>query len=158
MLQTPAHELIAHFARASHDGDLLASHRNAYGLLAIGYDHTDSACEGQRIDAARADELLEHDVARIRDQIVLPKLPPRVQRELSDNQIAALVSFAHSISRKVWADSCVWARVATPRYIDVPGEMLKHCRHDGRTLRVLTRRRLSEANLFCSFPGWLVMP
>lgn len=155
---TPARELITHFARASHAGDLFEAHRNAYGILAIGYDHTDGACEGQRIDETKADQLIETDVAQIRDDVVFPMLPPRVKHELNASQLSALISFAHSIGRKVFRDSCVIARVAARRYIDVPHELLKHSHVAGKTLRVLVRRRLSEANLFCSFPGWLVPP
>lgn len=154
----PARELITHFAKASHGGDLLEAHRNAYGVLAIGYDHTDGACEGQRIDATKADQLVESDVVQICDELVFPMLPPRVRSELNECQLSALVSFAHSIGRKVFRDSCVIARVAARRYIDVPHELLKHTHASGKTLRVLVRRRLSEANLFCSFPGWLVPP
>ncbi len=158
MAPTPAHELISHFARAWHEGDLLVAHENVYGRLAIGHDHTDSACHGQVIDADRAAQLLDADILRTRDEIVLPMLPPRVRNEINSNQLAAMVSFAHNIGRRVFRDSCVVARIASRRYIDVPAELLKHDHVTGKKMRLLVRRRLSEANLFCSFPAWLVPP
>lgn len=158
MEPTPAHELISHFARASCSGDLLAAHPNVYGLLAIGYDHTDSACNGQVIGAAKANQLLDADVIKVTDAIVRPLLTPKVRNELNANQLNAIVSFAHSIGRKVFNDSTVLARLNCRRYLDVPAELMKHNHLNGKPKLILVRRRLSEANLFCSFPGWLVPP
>lgn len=153
----PARQLISHFARAAFAGDLLTAHPNVYGVLSIGFDH-DGACNGESIPQDRAEQLLDEDLVRVSEEVVRPLLMPKARAEMNANQLSALVSFAHSIGRRVFSDSTVLARVNSRRYIDVPAELLKHTHVAGKTMRVLVRRRLSEANLFCSFPGWMVQP
>ena len=149
-----AAELIRHFAVA-HCEDILSSHRNPYDVLSIGYGHTRGAMEGQTITQAQADELLTSDIEAVEKELY-SLLFPAIRREMNANQTAAIVSFAHSLGMHIFKQTCVLARLNTRRYCDVPAELAKWDTAFCRTLRVLARRRLSEANLFCSFPSYLV--
>ena len=150
-----AAELIRHFAVA-HCEDILSSHRNPYDVLAIGYGHTRGAMEGQTITQSQADELLVSDMEVVEKELH-SLLFPAIRREMNANQTAAIVSFAHSLGMHAFKQSCVLARLNPRRYCDVPAELAKWDSVGFKSLRVLARRRLSEGNLFCSFPAWLVM-
>ena len=149
-----AAELIRHFATA-HCEDILSSHRNPYDVLAIGYGHTRGAMEGQTITQTQADELLVSDIEAVEKELY-SLLFPAIRREMNANQTAAIVSFAHSLGMHIFKQTCVLARLNTRRYCDVPAELAKWDSTGAKTLRVLARRRLSEGNLFCSFPSYLV--
>jgi lysozyme len=148
-----AAELIKHFAVA-HCEDILSSHRNPYDVLAIGYGHTRGAMEGQTITQAQADDILASDIDLIEKELH-GLLFPAIRREMNANQTAAIVSFAHSLGMHIFKQTCVLARLNTRRYCDVPAELSKWDSTGTRPLRILARRRLSEGNLFCSFPNWL---
>ena len=149
-----AAELIRHFATA-HCEDILSSHRNPYDVLSIGYGHTRGAMEGQTITQMQADDLLTSDIEAVEKELH-GLLFPAIRREMNANQTAAIVSFAHSLGMHIFKQTCVLARLNTRRYYDIPAELAKWNSTTTRTLRILARRRLSEGNLFCSFPAWLV--
>ena len=146
-------KLIEHFERAGCE-DPLQAHRNAYGVLAIGYGHTSGAMEGQAITREQADNLLIWDVQWLTDEID-KLLAPTARREMNANMRQAVASFAHSLGMAIFAQTTTLTRINARRYADVPREMAKFDHHGGRELLVLKRRREAEGALFCSFPNWL---
>jgi lysozyme len=111
--------------------------------------------EGQTITQSQADDTLASDIDLIEKELH-GLLFPAIRREMNANQTAAIVSFAHSLGMHIFKQTCVLARLNTRRYCDVPAELAKWDSTGAKTLRVLSRRRLSEGNLFCSFPSYLV--
>jgi lysozyme len=146
-------KLIDHFERASCE-DPLTAHRNAYGVLAVGYGHTQTAMDGQTITREQADNLLIWDVQWITEEID-KLLAPTAKREINANMRQAVASFAHSIGIPIFRQTTVLTRMNARRYADVPKEMAKLNHFEGRELLVLKRRREAEGMLFCSFPNWL---
>lgn len=146
-------KLIEHFERATCE-DPLTAHRNAYGVLAIGYGHTDGVCEGEEIGRAVADYLLIADLEKIYSQIDA-LLAPTAKREMSENMRQAVASFAHSIGINSFKETTILRRLNARLYAEVPKEMAKFNHFELRELLVLKRRREAEGALFCSFPNWL---
>ena len=146
-------KLIEHFERAGCE-DPLQAHRNAYGVLAIGYGHTASAMDGQTITREDADSLLIRDVESITAQIDA-LYAPTARREMNENMRQAVTSFAHSLGMAIFVQTTTLTRINARRYADVPREMAKLNHFEGRELLVLKRRREAEGMLFCSFPNWL---
>lgn len=142
---TDAFRIIAYHARIyAADGNLLNAYRDHYDRLAIGYDHTRSTVEGQRITEAKALELLRCDLGWLFAQIV----PMLDNAALNVNQWNALLSFAHSMRFADFRQTTVLARIRCRRLDDVGAEMCKHVDHAARTLRTLMRRRASESELW----------
>ena len=147
-------KLIEHFERAACE-DPLRSHFNPYGLLAIGYGHTKGVLEGQTLTREEADFIAINELEKLIHEIDA-LLPPFTRAEMSLNMRQAVASFAHSIGLNLFTQTSILTRLKSRRYCDVPKELLKFNHHEGRELRVLNRRRQSEAALFCSFPNWIV--
>ena len=145
--------LIEHFERATCE-DPLQAHRNAYGVLAIGYGHTAGAMEGQAITREHADGLAISDLESLYAQIDA-LLAPTAKREMSENMRQAVASFAHSIGINSFKETTILRRLNARLYAEVPKEMAKFNHFELRELLVLKRRREAEGALFCSFPNWL---
>lgn len=140
-----AQRIIAYHARIyAPDGNLLTTYRDHYDRLAIGYDHTRSTTDGQTITETEARALLASDLDWLAGQI--EKLTEYAL--LTGYQLAALLSFGHSLPFRDFTQTTVLARIRCRRLDEVGAEMLKHSAHGTRTLQTLTKRRASEAALW----------
>lgn len=138
------------------EGLYLKAYQDEVGVWTIGYGHT--ADEGDIVPApglviteAKAIQLLAHDlnnhVARVQQLVTAT---------VNDNMFGALVSFSFNLGDYNLQQSTLLSRVNTRRFSECINEFPKWNHAGGKVLPGLTRRRLSEANLFCSFPDPVV--
>lgn len=80
----------------------------------------------------------------------------RPRQELNENQFGSLVAFSLDQGIKTLETSTLLQRVNSRRYSECRPEFLKWNKRNGRELRILSRRRKSEANLFESLPNFIV--
>lgn len=138
---------------------------NAYkcpaGIWTIGYGHTGKVHNdgtvkpGLTITMQQAEELLRQDLEKHALEVEKVILP-RPLSELNDNQFGALVSFAFNCGVGNLKKSTLLQRVNARLYADATAEFGKFVFAAGKKLRGLVRRRASEANLWCSFPNYVV--
>lgn len=140
--------LVKHF-----EGCYLKAYTDAVGVWTIGYGHTADEGDlvpgpGITITQAEAERLLVHDLQREAGNV-----QELLKAALNDEQFGALVSFTFNVGDGNLARSTLLNRVNNRRWLDAAhDEFVKWNHAGGRVLRGLTRRRISEANLFCSFP------
>jgi len=72
-----------------------------------------------------------------------------VEPELNQNQFDALVSFVFNIGAGAFSSSMLLKRINGDRIADVPYEMGRWNKVNGKVVRGLTLRREVEAELFC---------
>lgn len=127
----------------------------------IGYGHTGqvhkdgTVKKGLKITTQRAEDLLRYDLG-VFAAGVEKLLLARPKAELNDNQFGALVSFAFNCGLGALQRSTLLQRVNSRDYAAATAEFGKWNKAAGKVLRGLTRRRASEANLWCSFPNYIV--
>jgi len=145
----------------SFEGLFLEAYLCPAGVWTIGYGHTGiehrdgTVKKGRSITPEEAAVLLKSDLTKFA-QGVESKLLPRPRAEITDNMFGALVSFAFNLGLGNLERSTLLQRVNARAYLEAVPEFRKWNRAGGRVLRGLTRRRASEANLFCSFPSPIV--
>ena len=146
----------------SFEGLYLEAYRDEVGIWTIGYGHTglvhnDGTVKQGRIlkDENEAKELLAYDLG-VFSQGVEKLLLSRPREEINDNQFGALVSFAFNLGLGNLGKSTLLQRINARDYLGSLPEFAKWNKAGGKVLRGLTRRRLSEAALFCSFPNPIV--
>jgi len=118
------------------------------GTLTIGYGHTGrDVTPGLTIDEARADQLLSLDLASAESAVFrLVHVP------LTDNQFAALVSFAFNAGNGALEGSTLLKKLNAGNYEAVPGELMKWTKTTIAGKKVqsngLVNRRAAEAGLW----------
>ena len=127
------------------EGRRLNAYQDAVGVWTIGYGHTQTAYPGQRITEAGATELLRYDVGRFERAV-----EQAVQVPISDNQFAALVSFAFNVGSGALNSSTLLRRLNAGDTYGAANEFLRWNRAGGQELYGLTRRREEERALFLS--------
>jgi len=151
-------QLVKHF-----EGLYLEAYKCEAGIWTIGYGHTGvkhndgSVKAGDKISTLQAEDLLRFDLKVFADGVE-KLLLSRPQAELNDCQFGALVSFAFNCGLGALERSTLLRRVNARDYANAPAAFLMWNKAGGKTLKGLTRRRQSEANLFCSFPNFIVLP
>lgn len=139
----------------SFEGLRLTAYQDSGGIWTIGYGHTGGVKRGQRITKDEAESFLREDLdeaeATVEDVVTV---------DLSDNQFAALVSFAYNVGpgKKGEKDGFVTLKSGRPPtllrklnagdYDGAADEFLKWNHQGGRVLTGLTRRRKAERSLF----------
>jgi lysozyme len=117
------------------------------GVLTIGYGHTGpDVKKDSRVDNQQAEILLRKDLVRFEDAVKrLVKIP------LNQNQFDTLVSFSFNLGIGALEKSTLLKRLnAGENPCNVAKEELpKWNKADGKVLSGLTRRRLTEVDLFC---------
>lgn len=145
----------------SFEGLYLEAYRCPAGIWTIGYGHTGirhndgTVKAGRTITEAQAVDLLAYDLTN-HAAGVEKLLLARPREEMNDNMFGALVSFAFNLGVGNLQKSTLLQRINARRYSDAIPEFLKWDKAAGKVLRGLTRRRKSEAALFCSFPNPVV--
>ena len=109
----------------------------------IGYGHTATARKGMVITKEEGERLLKIDLTKVEKAVSdLVKVP------LSDNQFAALVSFAFNIGTEAFRKSTLLKKLNAGDYSSVPSELARWKYNDGKVMDGLINRRASEAGLW----------
>lgn len=135
----------------SFEGLRLNAYLDAVGIPTIGYGHTGPDVKlGNRINTQQAEILLRNDLERFEKAV-----KDLVKIKLNQAQFDALVSFTFNVGAGAFEDSTLLRRLNSGENpCDVAKEeMSRWNKGDGnKVLAGLTRRRLSEIELFCQSP------
>ena len=127
----------------SFEGLELTAYQDSVGVWTIGFGHTRGVKEGQTITEAEAERLLDEDLAGFEKGVEsLVKVP------LTDNQFAALVSFAFNLGLGNLRSSTLLKKLNAGKYGEAAEEILRWSRAGGIVLRGLVKRRAMERALF----------
>lgn len=130
--------LIKHF-----EGCVLTAYRDSVGIWTIGYGHTgEDAEEGRCISQAKAEEILNADLARFEHGVEDMAFP------CTQNQFDALVSFAFNLGLGALKSSPLLRKHKSGDFKGAAGEFLRWNRAGGKVLAGLARRRAAEAELY----------
>lgn len=128
------------------EGLKLTAYKDVAGVWTIGYGSTGShVTPGLEISRDEAERLLIKDLDRFERAVdKLVKVP------LSDNQFAALVSFAFNVGegKGGFATSTLLRKLNARNYDAVPGELAKWVNAGGKKVKGLVNRRAAEAGLW----------
>ena len=130
----------------SFEGLRLESYQDSGGVWTIGYGHTGpDVGAGQRITAARAEELLRDDVAHAEATVNAMVTAP-----ITQNQYDALVSLVFNIGSGNFSRSQLLAKLNAGDAAGAAAEFSEWITAKGVALGGLVARRAQEANLFRS--------
>lgn len=126
------------------EGEKLTTYLCSAGVLTIGVGHTGPDVKrGLTITKAQSDALLAADLARFERAVNnAVKLP------LTQNQFDALVSLAFNIGSRAFADSTLVRLLNAGQYDQVPAQLARWNKVNGKSDKGLTARRAREASLF----------
>jgi len=145
-------ELIKHFESLR-----LKAYQDSVGIWTIGWGHTGlthrdgTVYEGREITEDEAVALLKRDLKTFEEGV-----ENCVDVEINDNQFSALVSFAFNLGETNLRKSTLLKKLNGEQYFNAGKEFKKWSKAGGKRLEGLVRRRISERNLFCSFPNPVV--
>lgn len=126
------------------EGRRLDAYQDVVGVWTIGYGSTGPhVTPGLRITMKEADELLRKDLDRFERAV-----DDLVKVELTDNQFAALVSFAFNVGIGAFKKSTLLRRLNAGDYDAVPGQMMRYAYAGGKRVQGLANRRAAEAGLW----------
>lgn len=132
-----------------HEGLRLKSYLCPAQRWTIGYGNTfledgKPVTQGMVIDKERAETLLRRVVTDFAMSVTR-----RLKVPVSDNQFAALLSFAYNVGVKNFERSTLLRKVnANPNDPTIRNEFSRWTRANGRVLQGLVNRRNEEANLY----------
>jgi lysozyme len=109
----------------------------------VGYGHTRNVRPGMKITAAQADQLLADDL-----NLTARAVARLVTVALTDNQFAALVSFAFNVGAGNLEGSTLLKLLNRGWYEQVPAQLTRWNKAGGEALGGLSRRRAAEARLW----------
>lgn len=118
----------------------------AAGFPTIGYGHLIK--KGEKfgiISMAEAEELLRQDMASAERSVLR-----LIERPLTDNQFAALVSFTFNLGGGALQASTLRRKVNAGLDSEVPEQFMRWIYAGGRKLKGLERRRGAEAEVYAS--------
>lgn len=125
------------------EGCRLEAYKCAAGVWTIGYGHTRTARQGLRITQEQAEALLIEDLRVFEAAVDDAVIPP-----LTDNQFAALVSWAFNVGATAMRKSTLLRKLNAGDYDAVPRELAKWDKVRGRPIHGLANRRAAEAGLW----------
>jgi lysozyme len=125
------------------EGLRLEAYRCSAGVWTIGYGHTATAHEGMQITKAEAERLLRLDMALFEAEV-----SRAVDVKLTDNQFAALVSWAYNVGTKAMRASTLIRKLNAGDFGAVPGELARWNKIKGNVSQGLSNRRAAEAGLW----------
>ncbi len=139
--------LVKHF-----ESCFLTAYIDPAGIWTIGWGHTglkhnDGTVKAGRVISQReADALLAYDMGQFEARVTAGVKVP-----INENQFSALVSFDFNTGGLF--KSTLLKLLNLSDHFGAAGQFSRWDKAGGVVLRGLTRRRLSERNLFCSFPN-----
>jgi len=110
----------------------------------IGWGHTGGVSRGDRVTEEEADDLFDNDTDRF--EAAVERLAPKA----TDNQFAALVSFAYNLGEGNLEKSTLLKKHNAGDYAGAAKEFPRWNRANGKVMRGLTRRREAERALYLS--------
>ncbi len=112
-------------------------------IWTIGYGHTRTVYEGQRITAPIAERLLDEDLRLFERAVARLVTVP-----LSENQFSALVCFAYNVGVGNFESSTLLKLLNRGWYEQVPVQLMRWNRANGEVFGGLARRRAAESRLW----------
>lgn len=140
---TFAKDIISRF-----EGCKLTAYQDQVGVWTIGYGHTGNVHPGDVITQEQAEELLLADLESFEQSV--RKL---VKVELTDNQLAALISFAFNLGGHTLQTSTLLKLLNQGDYNSAADQFLRWDHAGGVQVAGLTRRRQAERLLFLGQSG-----
>ena len=125
------------------EGCELDAYKCAAGVPTIGYGSTHGIEMGMSISRARAEELLLEDIAKFEDHV-----NNNVKVPLNQNQFDAMVSWTFNLGGGNLKSSTLLKVLNGSDYTDVPNQIKRWNKANGKILEGLIRRREAEALLF----------
>lgn len=125
------------------EGLRLAAYKCPAGVPTIGYGTTRGVKMGMTVTKDEAEKLLQADVTPFSDRI--NKL---VKVKLNQNQFDALVSFVYNVGYGAFADSTMLKLINQNLLDDAANQFIRWNKANGEVLTGLTRRRMTERDLF----------
>jgi len=125
------------------EGCELNAYKCAANVPTIGYGSTHGIKMGMSISKARAEELLLEDIAVYEDAV-----KECVKVPLHQHQFDALISWTFNLGGSNLNSSTMLKVLNTGAYEDVPVQIKRWNKANGKVLDGLTRRRLAESLLF----------
>lgn len=125
------------------EGLKLDAYKDIGGVWTIGYGHTRTAKPNMRITETEAETLLRQDLYTFEMAVIAC-----VHVHLTDNQFAALVSWAYNVGAEAMRKSTLIRKLNDGDYASVPAELAKWTKVKGKTVRGLANRRAAEAGLW----------
>lgn len=152
--------MIRHFEsllEVDEETGLVHAYRDPVGIPTIGwgtirYPDSRKVKMGDVISQDEADEYLLHEVDEKVDG-----LSELIDVEVSESQFGALVSFAYNVGLGAFKKSTLRRKLNQGDHWGAANEFRRWNKAGGRELKGLTRRRLSERNLFCGFPNPIIV-
>lgn len=127
----------------SFEGLELEAYLDIGGVPTIGWGHTGGVKLGDTITAEEADDLFDKDTDRFEAAVDL-----LTHGRATDNQFAALVSFAYNVGEGALKTSTLLRLHNEGDYAGAAAQFARWNRAAGRILKGLTRRRAAEAQLY----------
>ena len=141
-------DLIKSFEGLRLDAYLCSAGKPTVGFGSTFFEDGTPVKLGDKITKERADSLFE----KISDSFAA-KVKNCIQKDINENQFAALVSFAYNVGIGNLKSSTLLKKVnANPNDPTIMQEFKKWNRASGNVLAGLTRRREAEANLYFKTP------
>ena len=125
------------------EGCELEAYKCAAGVWTIGYGSTKNVKEGDTLTQEEADELLLHEMDEYEGYI-----KDNVTSDLDQNQFDALVSWVFNLGPSNLKASTMLKVVNAGDMKEVPAQIKRWNKANGKTLQGLIRRREAEALLF----------
>jgi lysozyme len=113
------------------------------GVPTIGYGTTRGVKLGQVVDQATAEAFLHRDVTG-----AVKVVNQYVKVALTQDQFDALVCFVYNIGSGNFSKSTLLKLLNAGRYDQVPTQLVRWNRDNGKIVAGLTRRRIAEGTLF----------
>lgn len=130
--------LIKHF-----EGCELKAYRCPANVLTIGYGHTKNVTEDMEITQQEANDMLDEELIEYCEYI-----DKMVKVSLNQNQFDALVAWIYNLGPTNFRNSTLLTVLNQERYSDVPEQIKRWNKADGKILDGLIKRREAEALLF----------
>ena len=129
---------------AAHEGCRLDAYQDSVGIWTIGYGHTGNDVRAGIVWVqAQADAQLAADLATVASHVA-----NIAKRSLTDQQTAALLSFAFNLGVGALSTSTLLSLVNAGQFLAAAHEFPKWAHAGGVEVRGLLIRRLEEAALF----------
>ena len=125
------------------EGCELEAYKCAAGVWTIGYGHTKDVTEGMEITQAEAETMLKEELLDYCNYVDM-----YVQVPLEQNQFDALVSWTYNLGPTNLKSSTMLKVLNTGKYEDVPEQIKRWNKANGKMLDRLIRRREAESLMF----------
>lgn len=129
----------------AHEGCSLIVYLDSAHILTVGYGHVTTLPLGSVITQAQADAYLEADVGVAATRLC-QIVKPDVISSLTENQYAALTSFAFNVGAN--PDWTIWKVLNARQYDQVPAELMRFVNAGGKKVQGLVNRRADEVKLW----------